>query len=209
MLEEQNAVQKLYVDPKAKGFVNHIIGAYLPINKIEKVWTFKPSQKHKCNICGAKIFDIQTAFENMQKHDEKLRAEFHSTLLKQVHGEEAKLEEHPIYKYVTQGAVQAFTGQKTDTCLCQSCIQDLLELVQTGILMGDKNLSWLVNKMRREQVFDVFRSSDKLTSDDKEEVARIEKKVERSPEKKITTFGDLEVLQKLKAKMEEEENGKE
>jgi hypothetical protein len=209
MSEEQNAIQKLYADPKAKGFVNHIIGAYLPINKIEKVWVFKSSQKHKCNICGQKLFDIQTVFENMQKNDEKLRAEFHESIMKQINGEEVKLEEHPMYKYVTQGAVQAFTGQKTDTCLCNNCIRDLLEMVQTGLLMDDKNIVWLINRMRRTEVFDVFKNSEKLSTDDKKEVERIEKKVERSEEKKITTFGDLEVLQKLKAKMEEEENGKE
>jgi hypothetical protein len=82
-------------------------------------------------------------------------------------------------------------------------------MVQTGLLMDDKNIVWLINRMRRTEVFDVFKNSEKLSTDDKKEVERIEKKVERSEEKKITTFGDLEVLQKLKAKMEEEENGKE
>lgn len=209
MSEEQTPIQKLYADPKAKGFVNHLIGAYLPINKIEKVWNFKSSQKHHCNICGQKLFDIQTAWENMQKNDEKLRAEFMPHLQKQFAGEETKLEEHPLYKYVTQGAVQAWTGKNTDTCLCDKCARDLLDMVQTGFLMDDKNIVWLVNKMRRSEVFDVFKSSDKLTPSDKEEVERIKKKVERSPDKKVSTFGDLEVLQQLKAKMEAEENGKE
>jgi hypothetical protein len=209
MSEEQNAIQKLYAEPKAKGFVNHLIGAYLPIHKVEKVWNFKPSQKHKCNVCGRKVFDIQTVFENMQKNDEKLRAEFMPTLQKQINGEEVKLEEHPMYKYVTQGAVQAWIGQKTDTVLCLQCVTDLLEMVQEGLLSDDKNIVWLVNKMRRTEVFDTFRASDKLSPAEKEQVDQIEKKVERSPEKKITTFGDLEVLQQLKAKMEAEQSSKE
>jgi hypothetical protein len=208
MSEELNAIQKLYADPKAKGFVNHIIGAYLPINKVEKVWTFNPKQKHKCSICGTKIFDIDTAFRNMQTNDERIRGEFHSTMMKQINGEEVKLEEHPLYKYVTQGAVQAFTGQKTDTCLCNQCIRDLMEMVQTALLLGDKNITWILNKMRRTETFDIFRTSNALSDEEKESVEKIEKKIERSPDKKISTFGDLEVLQKLKAKMEEEENGK-
>lgn len=202
MSEEQNAIQKLYADPKAKGFVNHLISAYLPIHKIEKVWNFKSGQKHKCNVCGQKIFDIETAFQNMRKNDEKIQAEFGETLRKQVNGEEVKLMEHPMYKYVTQGAVQAFTGKKTDTCLCKGCIEDLLNMVQMGLLNGDNNINWKVNKMKREEVFDVFKNSEALEPEEKEKINRIEKRVERSQDKKITTFGDLKALQDLKKKME-------
>lgn len=208
MSEEQNAVQKLYAEPKAKGFVNHLIGAYLPIYKASKVWNFKSGQKHKCNVCGRALLDIQEAFTNLSQNDEKLKQEFMPFLQKQVNGEEIKLEEHPFYKYVTKGKVQAWTGEKTDTVLCQKCVEDLLDLVQTELLTDDKNISWRVNKLRREQVFDTFKNSPSLQPEEKKEVERIEKKVERSPEKKITTFGDLKVLQDLKAKMEEE-NGKE
>jgi hypothetical protein len=208
-MSEKTAIEKLYEEPKAKGFVNHLISAYLPIHKVEKVWNFKSSQKHKCNVCGAKIFDIQTAWDNMQKNDEKLRAEFGETLRKQIDGEEIKLEEHPMYKYVTEGAVQAFTGDKTDTCLCMNCVRELLDMVQMGLLNGDKNITWKINKMRREDAFDVFKSSPVLELEEKEEVERIEKRVERSPNKKVTTFGDLKVLQDLKAKMEAEQDDKE
>jgi hypothetical protein len=203
-MSEENAIQKLYAEKKSQGFVNHLIGAYLPIHKVEKVWTFKAGQKHRCNVCGTKIFDIETAFQNMRKNDEKIQAEFGETLRKQINGEEVKLEDHPMYKYVTQGAVQAFTGKKTDTCLCMGCVRDLLDLTQTGILTGDKNITWRVNKLRREETFDVFKESQALEPEEKEKVEEIEKRVERSPEKKITTFGDLKVLQDLKAKMEKD-----
>lgn len=208
MSEEQNAVQKLYAEPKAKGFVNHLIGAYLPIHKSSKVWNFKSGQKHKCNICGVALLDIQEAFNNLSKNDEKLREEFAPFIQKQVNGEEIKLEEHPFYKYITKGKVQAWTGEKTDTVLCQKCVEDLFHLVQNGLLRDDKNMTWRVNKLRREQVFDVFKESPVLNPEEKDQVEKIEKRVERSPDKKITTFGDLKALQDLKAKMEEE-NGKE
>lgn len=202
MSEEQNAVQKLYAEPKAKGFVNHLIGAYMPIYKSTKVWNFKSGQKHKCNVCGQALLDIQEAFNNLVQNDEKLREEFTPFLLKQVNGEEVRLEEHPFYKYVTKGKVQAWTGKKTDTVLCQSCIRDLLDLVQTGLIMDDKNIVWRVNKLKREGVFDTFKESPDLEKKEKKQVEQIEKRVERSPDKKITTFGDLKVLQDLKAKME-------
>jgi len=200
---EQKAVQKLYDDPKAKGFVNHLISAYLPIHKSNKVWNFKPGQKHKCNVCSKSLMDIQEAFNNLVKNDESLRKEFHDVIVKQMEGEAVKLEEHPFYKYVTKGKVQAWTGEKTDTVMCLDCITDLLDMVQTGLLTNDKNIAWKVNKMRRGEVFDQFKESKNLNPEEKELVQDIEKRVEKSQKKVVTTFGDLQVLQDLKAKMEQ------
>ena len=207
MSEEQNAIQKLYSDPKAKGFVNHLIGAYLPIHKTSKVWNFKSGQKHKCNVCGKSLLDIQEAFENLSKNDDKLKKEFAPFLSKQVKGEEIRLEEHPFYKYVSQGKIQAFTGEKTDTLMCHGCVKDLLNLVQTGLLTNDKNIAWKVNKMKREGIFDTFQNSTVIEDEEKKLVKQIEKRVEKSQKKVITTLGDLKVLQDLKAKMEQ--NGEE
>ena len=208
MSEEKSAIEKLYEEPKAKGFVNHLIGAYLPVHKPTKVWDFKSGQKHKCNVCGAKLMSISDVLGGMIQQDEKLRAEFGPFMQKQINGEDLKVEDHPMYKHVTQGRVLAWQGEKTDTCLCMSCIEDLLGMVQNGLLMGDKNITWRINKLRREEVFDVFKSHESISPGEKEMVEDIEKRVERSQHKKITTFGDLQVLQDLKAKMEKE-HGKE
>jgi hypothetical protein len=74
-------------------------------------------------------------------------------------------------------------------------------MVSTGILMGDKNIIWLTNQMRRDQVFTHFKESLKLNDMEKAEVEKIEKKAE----KKKMTFADLGVLQELKEKLEIEE----
>jgi len=208
MSEEKTAIQKLYDEPKAKGFVNHLIGAYLPISKPQKVWSWKPGLKHQCNVCGAKLISIDEVLGGMMKEDEKLRAEFAPFLQKQLRGEETKVEEHPMYKHVTHGRIQAWEGEESNTVLCLGCIQDLLHMVQNGLLYGDKNITWRVNKLRREGVFDVFKNNPYLDDEEKKNVEQIEKRVERSQHKKVTTFADLGVLQKLKAKMEAE-NGKE
>ena len=129
-------------------------------------------------------------------------------IMNTIDGKEIKVEDHPMYKHVSKGKIQAFTGEKTDTVLCMTCIQDLLDMTQTLLLTGDKNIEWRLNKLRRESVFNTFKESEKLEPEEKEQVEKIEKRVERSKIKKITTFGDLEVLQNLKLKMEDEENGK-
>ena len=66
MSEEKTAIQKLYEDPKSKNFVNHLIGAYLPINKPTKVWEFEDKKPHKCNVCGHDLIDLGTVLGRMQ-----------------------------------------------------------------------------------------------------------------------------------------------
>jgi hypothetical protein len=58
--------------------------------------------------------------------------------------------------------------------------------------------------MQRGQMFSSFISSPSLNSNEIKVVEKIEKKVENNPQHKVT-FGDLEVLQNLKKKMEEDE----
>ena len=40
------------------------------------------------------------------------------------------------------------------------CIKNLLDLVQNGMLMGDKNLIWRINKIQREGVFNRFKEKE-------------------------------------------------
>ena len=204
MPEEQNAIQKLYANPKAKGFVNHLIGAYLPIHKSQKVWDFKQGQKAKCNVCEQKLISIEQTWKSFQENQEEIFKGTTEHILKDLKGEETQIEDHPMYKHVSKGRVLAWTGEETNTCLCLKCVQDLLDLVQTGLLMDDKNIAWRVNKLQREGVFKQFDNSPYLDDEEKKTVKDIEKRVEKSQEKKITTFADLGVLQELKNKMEQD-----
>lgn len=204
MSEDQNAIQKLYSEEKARGFVNHLIGAYLPIHKSTKVWDFKPSQKPKCNVCGQKLMSIEEAWKAFQENSEEIMKGTTEKILNDIKGEKTEVEDHPMYKHVSKGRVLGWTGEKTDTVLCIKCVQDLLDLVQTGILTGDKNLTWKANKLRRDGVFNTFKDHPHLDDKEKKNVEDIQKRVERSQHKKVTTFADLGVLQDLKAKMEQD-----
>ncbi|HRT03773.1 MAG TPA: hypothetical protein P5513_07530, partial [Candidatus Diapherotrites archaeon] len=98
----------------------------------------------------------------------------------------------------------AWTGENTNTFLCIDCVEDLINKVQNGILTGDKNIIWAINKMKREEFFDLFKNSDKLTQLDKSEIDKIQKEMENYLKNKISTFGGLELLKKFKEKMEGE-----
>jgi len=204
MAKEKTHIQKLYENPKAKKFVNHLIQAYLPLNKSVKVFDFEKNQKAKCNVCGQQLMSLNQVLQKYHENSKDIMKETLENIRKEFSKEdkeERKKEDNPIFKYVSKGKVLAWTGEKTNTCLCLDCVQSILDLVQTGLLIGDKNINWLMNKMKRGQVFNHFKESSSLSGNEKEKIGKIEKKIERSKTKKVT-LGDFKVLQDLKEKME-------
>jgi hypothetical protein len=207
-MDTKTKIQELYENEKSRGFVNHLIHAYLPVYKVTKIWQFEDkSPIHKCSICGQELLDVETVFERAQKSHEFV-GEFVNEIRKDVEGKPTKFEDRFMVKHITHGAIIGWTGEKTNTMLCQQCIQDLLNMVQIGILMDDKNIQYQINKMRRNTMFESFTSSSSLNSSEIKVVEKIQKKIENNP-KHVSTFGDLEILQELKKKMEDDEKKKE
>ena len=191
-MSEKSTIEKLYDDPKAKGFVNHLIQSYLPVDKPLKIWDFKSGQKHSCNVCGQKLFSVGEYMVGVANKQEEIMTDMGDFLKRTlIEGEEIKREEHPIIKHVIGNKVIGWTGEKTDTTLCMQCIKDILSLAQNGILRDDKNIVWLTKKMQRSRFFSQYYESDKINHQE------IEKK-------KVATFADLGILQQLKEKMEKE-----
>lgn len=202
----QSKIEKLYGNDKAKGFVNHLIKAYMPISKITKVFEFKKGQTKKCNVCSQKLLSIEESLEAYRDNQEVIVNDMMSRMKEEAQAYLDKTEvkpktDNPIVKHVAKGRVLAFTGEKTDTCLCFQCSQDLLEMVQSGLLMDDKNIVYQVNQIQRNQFFNRFDENPELTKHQKETAKEIKKRVDK---KKTATLGDLGVLQQLKEQMEKD-----
>lgn len=204
MADKKTKIEELYANEKSRGFVNHLIHAYLPVYKATKIWQFEDKKPvHKCSICGQQLLDIETVFQRVQQSRE-FAGEFVDEIRKDIAGKPTKFEDRFMVKHVTKGAVMGWTGEKTTTHLCQQCIQELFDMVTTGLLTGDKNINYQINKMRRNTFFETLTSSPSLNPSEIKVVENIQQKVEKTPQHKAT-FGDLEVLQQLKKKMEEDE----
>lgn len=204
MADKKTKIEELYENEKSRGFVNHLIHAYLPVYKATKIWQFEDKKPvHKCSICGQQLLDIETVFQRVQQSRE-FAGEFVDEIRKDIAGKPTKFEDRFMVKHVTKGAVMGWTGEKTTTHLCQQCIQELFDMVTTGLLTGDKNINYQINKMRRNTFFETLTSSPSLNPSEIKVVENIQQKVEKTPQHKAT-FGDLEVLQQLKKKMEEDE----
>ena len=202
---ETSKITMLYNGEKSRAFVNHLINAYLPLDKISKVWKFEDKLTyHKCSVCSHELIDVETLMERIKNVPENIITDFVTQLSRDINGIETKPEDRYTFKTVTRGALMAVTGKNTTSILCESCVKELLDMVQTGLIMGDKNISYQVNRMRRNEVFSAFKTNPKLDSSDVKKVAEIEQRVEKSP-KHVTTLGDYNVLKQLKEKMESEQ----
>lgn len=197
------SIEKLYSEEKSKGFVNHLIHSYLPVSKVTKVWDFSDKQRtHRCSVCSHELIDVNTVMSRMSASSEELMKDFSKQVRNDINGIKTPVEDHFLVKHVTHGAIQAFTGQKTTTYLCQDCVKELLDFVSTGLITGDQNIAYQINKMRRTEMFSAFTENPALDEHEKETVKEIQKNVEQN-KKHVATFGDLEVLQNLKKKMEQ------
>jgi ribosomal protein L34E len=192
-------VEKLYENPKSKGFVNHLIRSYLPVGKIKKIWEWEKNKKPVCNVCGQKLVSVGELMAAIQKPE--FMENFMDNMKKQVNGEAIKREDNPYLKAVGTDKLQGYTGVKTDTCMCPRCCGDLLDMVTNGMLHGDNNINYQVNQMQRDAAFKPMFDSPAIDDEAKEKLKEIKKRVDK--DKKITTFGDLQALQDLKKKMEE------
>ena len=182
MEPKKTKIQQIYDNPKAKGFVNHLISAYVPVNKICKVFSFEKNhnKEHICDICKTALLSIDEVMFNMQQKRDEITKDFVQSLKDQVNG---KPSENAFAKHAANGKILAFTGKKTDTIICHSCAQDLLEMVTSNLLMGDKNIEWKLNQTRRQEMFDTFDESPSLDPEEKSRVKKIAKKVEVNKEK--------------------------
>jgi len=197
-MSDQSTIKKIYSDEKAKNFVNHILSAYVPQHKIIKILDFEKGQKHECSICKAKLISISGALQNFNKNADVVFKGTMDNIKKEINGETP--DENPMIKHVAKGRVLAFTGKDTTTLMCNSCIQDLYEMVEWGILTGDKNITWKLNQLQRKQYFNSFSDSSDLNAEEKKTAKKIERTIERS-KSKTTTLGDLDALKKLHQKM--------
>jgi len=199
---EKTKIQKLYENEKSRSFVNHLINSYLPVHKIHKVFVFEDDKPtHKCCICNKKLISINEIFSSVKDNKDEFMKTFISSMKKHVKGEAITIDDNPYVKIIGKDKILAYTGEKTNTYMCHACSQDLLNMVQYAMLCGDTNINYQVNKMRRTELFDTFKNNPSLDESDVNTVERIQKKVEKTSNHKAT-FGDLEVLQQLKKKME-------
>jgi len=196
-------IEDLWKDQKSSGFLTHVLHSYLPLHKVKTV-TEKPKGKRPmlCAITGIKLISLDEVGKLMLDQLDDMDA-FKKSLLLTLDTEGNAIPKHPELnnpKEKLKGRVLGFTGEETNTYLSKEAAKCLLIWVQDKILSGDGKINWIVKKMQLNKVLKPLKDSK-----DKETKKQIKTahKIVNKPAK--TSFGDLQTLQDLKKKLEDQE----
>lgn len=175
-------LNELNVDPKSKGFLSHLIKAYLPLDKTVKVIDKPKEGRLVCVLTNQKLITVNEILSVVQSDD--FKESLNNNLKVAIEG---KLEPTAMTKALN-GKVLAFTGEKTTTFMSFAGIQALGEWITDKLFEGDAHIKWLVG------------GTSKLKTT---KSTQAENNGYRKPS---TTFGDLSILKDLKAQMVLEES---
>jgi len=182
-----------------RSFINHLLKAYLPISKVQKVWDSKT--KMRCCFTNMPLCSIEDVWQITNKEDMgKKLVEHMASAFK---GENKP---HPL-KAELKGRVLAYTGEKTETFMCLEAVQAFIDWFQHKVLTGDKNVAFIVRGIRTKETISTIRKKLPEESDQKT-IDMLEKKT-KHPERATYSLGEMSALQALQAKLKasEESNG--
>lgn len=183
-------------DEKSKSFVLHLIRAYLPVDKCQKVFEMKAvdAPKFKCALTNAKLICINEIFEGMQS--EEFKSTFMNDLKIQMDENGKQIPTSPAILKITNGRILGWQGKDTNTYLCQDAVQELYNWVATKILQGDGKINWTIRSMQPKQ--------PKHTNTSKPESTYVKQTIKPA----TASLGDNDALQALKAKFDSQKNPK-
>lgn len=183
-------LDKMYQDQKSKNFVLHLIRAYMPLNKVSKVF-MKPEKlsKFKCALTGTKLISIDEIFEIMNSE------EYHESFiddLKYNTGLQEKPDDYkPTLLKLSKGRLMGFQGRDTTTYLCQEAAQCLYDWVSNKIIQGDGKINWTLRQMQEDH----FNKANPFSKKKPKNKPRNQNKRAK------TSLGDIDALKKLKEKL--------
>jgi len=200
-------IEEIYVSKNkegkatGKGFISHLVKAYMPIDKIQKIWD-SPNKNLKCAITGYGVCTIEDAFQALHSDGMDKKMIDH---LKAWGKGEAGIAESPFMAEL-KGKVIGYTGQNTDTVMTLDAVQAFIAWIQNKILHGDTHINWLISDMRKTATINAIRT--KLpAAEDQIKIDRLEK-LAKKPKRATMSLGDMTALQELQAKLKLQEESK-
>jgi 23S rRNA A1618 N6-methylase RlmF len=189
MTKEQISLNldKMLSDSKSRNFINHLVRAYFPITKVNKVWD-KPTGPCKCVLTKYDLISVQEILEGMQTE------EFKQDLMKSMKEslDENSIKSNPI-KNLTGDRLLGFTGTDTTTYMCQEALNAFYDWVVSKSLMNDKHINWLLGSIRRSSLIPLAENIQN---------PEVQKKVQKikKQETRVTTYslGDVDAFKKLR-----------
>lgn len=183
-MSKENIIKQLdslLENKNSRGFLNHLVKSYLPVNNVDKVF-IKPKGSFRCSLSKSQLISVNEVLEGMQteEYKENFMKYLHTMLNPDVEVET------PVATLLN-GRMLAVQGAKTDTFMALPTYHVFQEWIVDKMLKGDKHINWL---MRSNSPFGKKKSKK---GKKKEPVVK---------EVRATySLGDLSELQKLKEKL--------
>lgn len=189
-------LDKMLTEQKSRNFLNHLVRAYVPINKVDKVWE-TPEANFKCVLTKVPLFSVQTIMDTIQS--EETQKVFINELKTFVTGE--GIDVSRALGTIIGERELAVTGKDTNTSMSYDAFQTFYSWVLTKSLEGDKHINWLLGSIRRENLVKVVKHVDD---------PKLQKKLKNKDYQQSTyTLGQSSgILASLKSKMVKEETKK-
>jgi len=194
MTQEQisKKLDDLYADKKARNFFNHLVRAYFPINKVEKIFT-RPKGPFKCVLSNENLISTGEILGGI--YTDEFKIDFNNHLKTMF--DASSTAEHPMVKLIGDKKI-AVTSVDTNTNMAHTSFQVFYDWVVTKMLMGDNHINWLLKDIIRTDFMD--RAETIQNPDLQNKVKGIKKAENKSA---TYTLGDAGIaLQALKDKME-------
>jgi len=185
-------LDELYNNKKSRTFFNHLVRAYFPVSKVEKVFT-KPRGPFKCVITNENLISTEEILIGITT--KQFEEDFHGHLKTMF---DASTEaEHPMTKLIGDRKM-GISSEGTNTNMAFSTFQIFYDWVVTKMLMGDKHINWLLKDISRNDFMD---RAQTIKNPFLQKKVKNVKKI-KTPQATYTLGDAGGALQALKAKME-------
>jgi len=184
-------LDEIYENKKARNFMNHLVRAYFPNDKVEKVFV-KPKGKFNCVITNDKLVSVNNILDGVQTE------EFKNDFFQYMHNMfNSNVEAEAPIKKLMDGKHLAVQGSNTTTYMSSQTYVVFYDWVLTRFMKGDKHIGWLLKDINKGMFFDRAESLE-----DKEVQKIVNKKRNKEEGRATFALGDLSALQELKEKLE-------
>lgn len=178
-----NKLDELYKESKSRNFINHLVRAYFPKEKIKQV-TNTPSDKNfKCALSSVTLIALNDAMSNIDNESQQRVIEYlDNSLSKSIEVTELKFED---------GRELSVRGTESNTFMSVDAYCVFHDWVLGKFLNGDKHISWLLKDVNKRDYINNGKSGK----------VNKPKRTESKPKRATYTLGDMGVLQELYKKL--------
>jgi hypothetical protein len=179
-------LDEIYKTEKARGFFNHLVRAYFPDNKVEKIFV-KPKGSFKCVITKEKLTCVNKILSGVK--EESVR----NDLFDYMHNmfKPNAIEESKVKDLIGDNHL-AIQGTKTTSYMSSKTYVVFYEWVINKFKSGDKHIGWLLKGIDKNTFIKVDKAADNKGKSDSSYASN----------SATYTLGDLNVLQQLKDKLD-------